>query len=734
MTALRSWLNARSWRRTTARCCSTGSSAKPTRHSISVVVKRCWLSCADGSPSWGLGSKRKSRREQYLSARLLYLQDYYRSASYLNRKALLDTFRTFIQGRKLKRASKWLLNIHGKGGAGKTIFLRWVISRCCIPASSDLRTPVARLDIDFINRSLLARQPWLALLSIAAQLRPQISGMPFGNLAGPDETALRNRLHNRAGTMRAQDEQAYLRIGEQIHDNLIDKFCSGLGKETALLVFDTVEELSIHRPDVLGSLLALLQLVHQQCPGIRVVLSGRNPVFDPRRPLPGLSLSDRKQLADACADCPIPRMDEDESRQYLLDVRAISPSQPIREIVEAADGNPFTLALFADLAHLRPLTADEVRTSDVAFAYLIDRIIDRIPNEDESPEDSDEIKKHKRTQRGLRWLLRYAVAPRRLTKAFAEAVLARFVRDELRSSTGRDDPNNLAIAGPQYRGRELWKHLGLPVEFEDLWAALQSYASSSSWVSGSGDTLDLQPEIVIPMRRLLSQNTSEYRIWSDLHRASAAYFEALAREGDVGKNLAEALFHRFQAEGAAAHRWWADYLARCRASDDYLGAIRELADSLFGTDYLDDEGRPRLHHSNEPIVADRTLSAAALESCLAQMIEEMRQPDKDQHQLRAAIGIRFADLQKYPSDHSGARSRLARLVVIARGINSGTVNERPQVDPSELRYPDERIAAATSACAMPPCDSLRVHDSSGPASGTRLTRIPLAFVSSVIDT
>jgi hypothetical protein len=646
-----------------------------------------------------LGSRLQEKveaREQYLSARLLFLQDHYRSASYLNRQVLLDTFRTFIEGPRLKRlrGSKWLLNIYGKGGAGKSIFLRWVISRHCIPAYSDLRTPVARLDIDFINRSLLARQPWLALLSTAAQLRPQMSGMPFGNLAGPDETALRNRLHNSVGTMRAQDDQAYLRTGEQIRDDLIEKFCSGLGSRTALLVFDTVEELSIHRPDVLGSLLTLLQLVHQRCPGVRVVLSGRNPVFDPERPLPGLSTGDRKQLADACADYPIPPMDPDESEHYLLVVRAISPSQPISEIVKAADGNPFALALFADLAHLRPLTVEEVKTSDVAFAYLIERIIDHIPDEDESPEDSDEIKKHKRTQRGLRWLLRYAVVPRRVTKSFAEAVLAPFVRDELRASTGRDDPNNLALAGPRYRDRQPWKHLGLPVEFDDLWTALQSYASSSSWVSGSGDTLDLQPEIVVPMRRLLSQNTGEYRIWSDLHRAAAAYFESLAREGDVGKNLAEALFHRFQSEGAAAHRWWADYLARCRASDDYLSAIRELADSLFGTDYLDDEGRPRLNHSQESIVADRTLSAAALESCLAQMIEEMRWPEKDRHQLRAAISTRFADLQKYSSDRSGARSRLAQLVITTRGIDPAAVNERPQLDPSELNYPDERIATA----------------------------------------
>src|SRR5262249_44161100 len=160
--------------------------------------------------------------------------------------------------------------------------------------------------------------------------------------------------------------------------------------------------------------------------------------------------------------------------------------------------------LFADLASARTLSADEVKTSNVAFAYLIERIIDRIPDDDERIDDAEDEKKRKRTQRGLRWLLRYAVVRRRLTKEFAAAVLADFVRDESGGYPRRDDETNLKEAGPRYADARPWKRFGLPVEFGDVWSALGSYASGSSWVSSVGGELELQSEVIVPMRQLLT--------------------------------------------------------------------------------------------------------------------------------------------------------------------------------------------------------------------------------------
>jgi hypothetical protein len=200
----------------------------------------------------GLREKLASR-EQYLASRLLFIDEFYRTASYLEHGDLLSSFASFVAPGVLRRIlqGQWLLNIHGKGGAGKTMFLRWVIARHCIPENSSLRVPVARLDLDFIYRALLIRQPWLALLSIAAQLRSQLPGAPFANLAGPEETALRNLLHNRAPAIRAEDEFSLVQTGALSQAALEDKFCRGLGEAGAVLVFDTVEELSLHHPAVL---------------------------------------------------------------------------------------------------------------------------------------------------------------------------------------------------------------------------------------------------------------------------------------------------------------------------------------------------------------------------------------------------------------------------------------------------------------------------------------------------
>jgi hypothetical protein len=67
---------------------------------------------------------------------------------------------------------------------------------------------------------------------------------PFANLAGREETALRNLLHNRAPEIRAEDERSLIETGVQLQATLEDKFCQGLGDAHAVLFFDTLEELT----------------------------------------------------------------------------------------------------------------------------------------------------------------------------------------------------------------------------------------------------------------------------------------------------------------------------------------------------------------------------------------------------------------------------------------------------------------------------------------------------------
>ena len=66
---------------------------------------------------------------------------------------------------------------------GKTIFLRWLIARYCIPAPHNI--PVARLDFDFLpSLATIEKHPWLLLQPLAVQLNEQLAG--FERLAlGP---------------------------------------------------------------------------------------------------------------------------------------------------------------------------------------------------------------------------------------------------------------------------------------------------------------------------------------------------------------------------------------------------------------------------------------------------------------------------------------------------------------------------------------------------------------------
>jgi hypothetical protein len=63
-----------------------------------------------------------------LRARSAVADDHYRTARYLERRPLLDELEKLVSDR-----SRFILNIHGAGGSGKTMFLRWLSARYCLP-------------------------------------------------------------------------------------------------------------------------------------------------------------------------------------------------------------------------------------------------------------------------------------------------------------------------------------------------------------------------------------------------------------------------------------------------------------------------------------------------------------------------------------------------------------------------------------------------------------------------
>jgi hypothetical protein len=629
---------------------------------------------------------RLEQREDYLETRTLFMEDYYRTVSYLHREQVFDQVAEFLTGKRR------LLNLYGSGGAGKTVFLRWLIARQCVPERSKLRTPVARLDIDYLYRALLIQQPWLTLLSMAAQLTPQIPGNVFQDLMRPEETALRNRLHNRSPVLRASDAEILSETGF-LHQGMIeDKFASALANRNALVIIDTIEELWLHYPAVLGGLLAVLDKIQSRCPNLRVLLSGRYPVFDQTRELKGLSEKRLGELKKQCGQVELTIFSPAESRKFLVQLRHLdSEKQPIEEIIKASRGNPFTLALFAELGSSRTLSKEEVRNAKVQFAYLIERIIDRIPDEEVLDRDTDIDAKRKRTQSGLRWFLRYGVVQRRLTKDFAQSVVFPYVRQALLGANTPDDANDLTLAGPKYEGTPRWHARG-EIGFGDLWTALQSYASTSSWISGSDDALVLQPEIVVPMRQLLTQTPEKYPIFRVLNESAAAYFESQAMGDRVGEALSNALLHRFQAEGQAAGSWLADYLNVCRASDGQLAAVQEVADSLFSYDYSDDERRPVKHMNGLPIVTQATLAQAKLEVFLAAMMREIRDPEVVQTTPHSSLETQYADLREFAANPQDARMALVLYAARVLRLSDASAHARP-VHLDELDDPNEKVAA-----------------------------------------
>ena len=598
------------------------------------------------------------------------------------------------------------------------MFVRSLIARHYIPEQAGERIPAARIDLDLINRSVLAQQPWLMLLLLATQLRPQLPGSPFATLLGPEEFALANLLRNRAGLLQDEDRSAMLQTAVMRQRQIEDMFANGLQDSRVVIIFDTLEELSLHQPIVLGGLLTLFDRMRRRCRGLHLLLSGRYPLFDSNRPIPELAPAVKKRLESAMEPLLVEEFSDEESRQYLRDLRYVPAQTPVDAIVKKAAGNPFGLALFADLALSRPLSVEDVEKASIKFAYLIERIIDRIPDEDESSQDPPDEIERKRTQRAVRWLLRYAVIPRQLTKDFMLQVLAPFLLDEITGKTERDNVDDLSLAGPVYENTPRWRRLKAelkesvpqpipPLNLDKVWSALENYASAASWVSGTGDLLQLQPEVVVPMRELLRANPDKYPIYSELHQAAARYFEDLANPNvdrideylatQIGEHLSEALYHRFQDQGRLAAPYWDRYREQCRQKGP--AAVKILAENMLGKDYVDDTRAPVEHFRTGIIATTKILAEAALEASMAALLQVLRRPDIKQQDLESTTKQRLADYDFFSQDQAPVTPQVSvrvQLLEVACGLffpDNRRLDPSVWSDTATLPHVEEQIAA-----------------------------------------
>lgn len=536
------------------------------------------------------GNAVRDEHQRRLAVLRMWATEYHRSLRFVEPARSAKAIDALLKGKKGR-----LLRVWGPGGSGKTMHVRWLIARRCVPA----RIACALLDFDHVIAAEAARHPWLLLVAIAEQLNDQLQRRPFTELLQRYGREL-DRLHR--ATAERSASIAPGSSAEEVRSYLASGLSQLSDREPVVIVLDTFE-VALVSADAdadashLDALVETLAWLRASVPSTRIVVCGR---YDPN----ARSAAFRRLLGDG-AVLKIVGFSEAEAHEYLADRRGIADP----ELVEAAvavsgkQRSPFKLALVADVIEqtcdLTPRDVQEYADADVL--YLIERVIERV-------------------EPALQWLLRYGAVPRELEPAFVERVLVPYLERAITGEVPFDDPDHDPI--PRRRGRRPRAIFARniqqrPLDAAKLWEQLARYAGAASWVTREGGRLALQPEVVEPMRSLLRR----HKVYGLLQREAAEYYERAAREAADSQAwvyaMRRALFHRFQHEGwRAGARWSAAIEEAAQRGGPELRLV--LADELLEERaYLGDDGHPRQWDGGEPIVSVRTIAEAHFERARA---------------------------------------------------------------------------------------------------------------------
>ena len=561
-------------------------------------------------------------QQSYLQARQRFSTEWFSSARYLEPSGVEHRYFEL-----LSPGGPRTMNLYARGGRGKTMQLRWLVSRRLVPDASvgglaGGRIPCALVDFDFVDPVNATRDPWLLLTEIAGQLDTQLATPLFGNLL--DQIGWAAPLLRQQAATDVRVASAGVRLREQSPDTparVVRRFREILAGRPAdqpiLLIFDTIEEIHLRPEGDLRALVAMLDELLTGIPAVRIILSGRYPI--------------REILGDV-ADL-LPGMQAVEVRSFTarmahryLSGRGI-PSGPVRDAVaEKADGDPFLLSLLADVVQVQPaLSPAEIRRYPADVVYLINRVVRRIP------------------ERGVRWLLRYGVVPRRLTLPFVQDVMAGPLTEAMagRSEDDTPDTDDLPSERPDDPTFPAGPEPAAAPSLPDLWDQLRRYAGTTSWVvedPAAPGALQFRPEVVTPMRGILRRHP----IFQLLHTRAIDYYEhrAAADPDRWADWTREAVYHRFQRDGAAAAGYWQAAVAR---SDSDPVRQEGLANEVLGPDYLD-RSEPVTGGTGEPVVSNATIAQAHLIRSLAlvRQARSRRVPAGDRLWSEAARSLQVA--------------------------------------------------------------------------------------------
>ncbi len=608
----------------------------------------------------------RADRHAYLRARSYWSTEFLQSARYLNRPALDAPLERLITGDGPR-----VLQIHAPGGSGKTMQLRWFIARWCVPEPR--RIPCARIDFDQASPTAAGQRPWLLLLELADQLNRQLPGAPFQELLN-DRGVLRSLLDIvPSRTLATAHATGQLSADHQVSKEVTDRFIRTLaetaGDRPVVLVFDTFEQVLLHPEGRPGAILEQLAEVVRRCPAVRLLVAGRYDLRDPDR------VPDLDEILPGLTTVAIGPFTEDEGHAYLTK-RGVTDAGLAGAMILKSAGDPFKLALFADLARDQDgLTIEEVLDyDDPETIKLVERIISRV---DDGP---------------IRWLLRYGVVPRRLSRSFVTQVMPPYLRAAMSGNSQLDEPRDDALPGAE-EGRlfrtDLLASRDEPLDLNPVWQRLTQYASASSWVSlqvEHPDSVLFHPDLLTPMRRVLRKQG----VFLDLHAAAATYCDLRAeQEPDswVAWTL-DAVFHRFQAGAADAADRWLDALGRAENRGGPEDRSRVAAE-LLRPDYVDDEGTPLpfVDDSDRLLVPWTLLARAHFERARATVLRA--------EQAGAGAAIRIDDAlaelrlaERLWSDHGPADAPTGEITLVHAVASrlTGNVGEAGRI--AERALPD----------------------------------------------
>ena len=506
-----------------------------------------------------------TRERGLLGARAALADDYFRTGRYLERRQVLADFESLLTD-----PQRFILQMHAPGGSGKTLFLCWLGARWCLPRGM----PIARVDFDFLDDAERALAPVFLLGKLAERLDTQLPGAPLFELLRDIAEERRRCLAPEGGEgVQARLAALEAEVRERLARTLVER-CAGT---SVVLVLDTLEEATLKHQvnvlDVVEAISAVRRRVQELAPAphapkLLLILAGRYTLAE-QYPLV------QARFASQVLACEVTPFDDAESRGYLQ--RRLTGIEPpsdavLAAVVQRAHGSPFKLSLYADILLTTPDldVAGLGRGVDVDMLYLIERVLKRI------------------TDARLRWLLRYGVLARRLTRSFVDHVLLRAMRSAWRGDLRSDDPAQDGVAHKDWPA--LWAGPSgaaqRKLDTDVLWRQLREYASASSWVSVDAQVSEavvIQPVVSHPMRRALLQR--DRPVVEQVHRAAMAYARSSAATRSDAERLAELSYHDFQLHGAAAAPAWLRRVQQWQLDDEVVEALallvlsRDLADS-----------------------------------------------------------------------------------------------------------------------------------------------------------